>query len=146
MRGRVFNPLLRLLAGVLMALLAGSALAELVVVVNVRNPVSVMTRQEVVNLFFGRLGQFPGGMEAQPVDLVDSHPDRAVFYRALVGKDLAEVNAYWARLAFSGRHGAPQKVGSPDEVVRWVAGHPGGIGFVDSSRVDGRLRVVLELK
>lgn len=138
---------LRLLLCLLLLLTtAGGALADLVVVVNARNPIAVMSRQEVINLFFGRLGQFANGLEAEPVDLADHHPQRALFYQLLVGKDLAEINAYWARLAFSGRHGAPLKLAAPDDVVRWVATHSGGIGFVDSSRVDGRLKVVFEVK
>lgn len=124
----------------------GEATADLVVVVNARNSVTVMTRQEVVNLFFGRLRQFVNGQEAEPVDLNDRHPDRATFYQLLVGKDLAEVNAYWARLAFSGRLSAPTKVATQDDVARWVSTHPGGIGFLDASRVDGRMKVVFELK
>jgi ABC-type phosphate transport system substrate-binding protein len=123
----------------------GSAQAELVVVVNARNGVAVMTRNEVINIFFGRYRQFFNGVEAQPVDLVDSHPDRARFYSGLVGKDLSEVNAYWSRLIFSGRTQAPPRLNNPEEVLKWVSSHPGGIGFVELSKADARVRVVYEL-
>lgn len=105
-----------------------------------------MSRNEVVNIFFGRYRQFFNGVEAQPVDLQDAHPDRARFYSALVGKDLAEINAYWSRQLFSGRMQAPPKKRTPEEVVKWVASNPGGIGFVDLPYADARVRVVLELK
>lgn len=124
----------------------GDALAELVVVVNARCGVAAMTRNEVVNLFFGRYRQFFNGLEAQPVDLPDSHPDRARFYAGLVGKELADVNAYWSRQIFSGRVQPPPTVGSSEEVLKWVASHPGGIGFVELSKADARVRVVYELK
>lgn len=121
------------------------ARAELVVVVNARCGVAAMTRNEVVNIFFGRNRQFFNGVEAQPVDLVDSHPDRERFYAGLVGKDLSEVNAYWSRQVFSGRMQPPPKVGSSEEVLKWVISHPGGIGFVELSKADARVRVVYEL-
>lgn len=124
---------------------AAEVRAELVVVVNVRCGVAAMTRNEVVNLFFGRTRQFFNGVEAQPVDMLDSHPDRARFYNALLGKDLSEINAYWSRQVFSGRMQPPPKVGSPEEVLKWVASHPGGIGFVELSKADARVRVVYEL-
>ncbi len=124
--------------------LAGTACAELVVVVNARCGVAAMTRNEVINLFFGRNRQFFNGVEARPVDMVDSHPDRARFYRGLVGKDLSEVNAYWARQVFSGRMQAPVKVGSNEEMLRRVLAEPGGIGFVDLAKADARVRVVYE--
>lgn len=123
---------------------AGPALADLVVVVNARSGIAVMTRNEVVNIFFGRNRQFFNGLEAEPVDLVDGHPDRARFYTALVGKDLSDVNAYWSRQVFSGRMQAPPRVSSIDEVLKWVSGRPGGIGFVELSKADARVRVVYE--
>lgn len=140
---------LRILALCLLSCLGGGlpavARADLVVVVNVRSGVAAMSRNEVVNLFFGRSRQFFNGLEAQPVDLVDSHPDRARFYQALVGKDTAQVEAYWSRQVFTGKNRPPPRLTSAEEVVKWVVGNPGGIGFVDASKVDARVRVVYEL-
>lgn len=135
--------LLLLLTGLLAG---GLARADLVVVVNARSGVAVMTRNEVVNIFFGRYRQFFNGLEAQPVDLLDAHPDRVRFYQALVGKDLSDINAYWSRQVFSGRMQAPPRVASSEEVLKWVAAHPGGIGFVELAKADARVRVVYELE
>ena len=115
------------------------------VIVNIRSGVATMTRNEVVNLFFGRSRQFFNGTEAQPVDLSDAHPDRARFYQLLVGKDLAQVDAYWSRQIFSGTTRPPPKFANSEDVIKWVIANPGGIGFVDAARVDARVRVVLEL-
>jgi hypothetical protein len=142
MRRRLL-PSLCLIAGLL---LAGEALADLAVVVNLRSGVAVMTRNEVINLFFGRNRQFFNGLEVLPVDMPDSHPERVRFYAALVGKGLPEVNAYWARQMFSGHLQPLPRLNSAEEVLRHVANHPGGIGFVDATRVDARVRVVFELK
>lgn len=130
----------------LLLLPAGEVLADLVVVVNVRSGVALMTRNEVINIFFGRYRQFFNGVEAQPVDLVDSNPDRARFYSALVGKDLSDVTAYWSRQVFSGRMQPPPRVAGTEDVIKWVSSNPGGIGFVDLSKADARVRVVYELK
>lgn len=129
----------------LVLLPATDARAEMVVVVNARCGVAAMTRSEVINIFFGRSRQFFNGIEAQPVDLVDASPDRARFYSALVGKDISEVNSYWSRQVFTGHMHAPPKVNSPEEVLKWVISHPGGIGFIDLSKADARVRVVYEL-
>lgn len=125
---------------------ASAPLAELVVVVNARSGVSAMTRNEVINLFFGRNRQFFNGIEAQVVDLQDAHPDRERFYRALVGKELADVNAYWSRQLFTGRLQPPPQLKTSEEILRWVAERPGGIGYVDLRHADARVRVVHELK
>lgn len=122
------------------------ALAELAVVVNARAGVAAMSRNEVINIFFGRNRQFFNGIEAQPVDLVDFHPDRARFYSALVGKDLADINAYWSRQVFSGRLQSPPKMRTSEEVIKWIVSQPGGIGFIELAKADARVRVVYELQ
>lgn len=124
---------------------AAEVRAELVVVVNARSGVAAMTRNEVINVFFGRNRQFFNGLEAQPVELADSHPELARFYRLLVGKDMSDINAYWSRQVFSGRMQPPAKVQSTDEILKWVVSHPGGIGVVDLAKADARVRVVYEL-
>lgn len=125
---------------------AGLAQAELVVIVNARSGVAAMTRNEVINVFFGRNRQFFNGVEAQPADLPDNNPQRARFYRLLVGKDLSEINAYWSRQIFTGRMQAPPRLANTEEVLRWVATHPGGIGFIELNQADARVRVVYELR
>lgn len=138
--------LFSLMAAFLLLLEAEPAMAQMAVIVNARSGVAVMSRNEVVNIFFGRYRQFFNGLEAKAVDMEDAHPDRARFYQALVGKELSEINAYWSRQLFTGRMTAPPKLRGPEEVVKWVAANPGGIGFVDLHYADARVRVVLELK
>lgn len=137
--------ILSLLVMVLLFIESAPAFAQMVVIVNARSGVPAMSRNEVVNIFFGRYRQFFNGVEAKPVDLVDSHPDRARFYNGLVGKDLAEINAYWSRQLFSGRMTAPPRLRTSEEVIKWVLGNPGGIGFVELSHADARVHVVFEL-
>ena len=134
-----------LLAVFLFSLPSLPAWAELVVVVNSRSGVAVMSRSEVINIFFGRNRQFFNGLEAQPVDMLDAHPDRARFYHALVGKDLADINAYWSRQIFSGRTQQPPKMATTDEIIKWVSSHSGGIGYIELAKADARVRIVYEL-
>lgn len=137
---------LALLCCTLLLLTGKPAVAQLAVVVDARSGVAVLTRHEVMNIFLGRYRKFFNGLEAQPVDLLDSNPGRALFYQALLGKELAEVNAYWSRQIFSGRLPAPIRLRDDDEVLTWVVSHPGGIGFVDAMKVDARVKVVFEFK
>lgn len=136
-----------LLVALPLLLAASPALATgtLAVVVNARCGVAVLTRNEVINIFFGRYRQFFNGREALPVDLVDGHPVRGQFYRRLVGKDLSEINAYWSRQIFSGRMQPIYKVATPEEVAKWVAANPCGIGFIEQTKVDVRFNIVYEL-
>lgn len=136
----------RLFFALAFLLLAGvPAWAEVVVVVDARAGIETLSRDEVANIFLGRRRALPGGLDAYPVDLPGSVGAREEFYRKLVDKSLSEISAYWARLYFSGKTRPPAQSSSYGEVVRYVLGTTGGIGYLPRDQVDARLRVVLSL-
>lgn len=120
------------------------AAAEVVVVVDARSGIERLSRDEVINIFLGRHRVLPSGIGALPVDQPGASSLRGEFYHKLVGKDLAEINAYWARLIFSGKTTPPLQARSNGEALAQIIGVPGGIGYVDRDQVDSRLRVVLD--
>jgi ABC-type phosphate transport system substrate-binding protein len=119
--------------------------AEVVVVVDARSEIEQLSRSEVINIFLGRHRVLTGGIAANPVDQPTASGLRGEFYRKLVGKDLAAINAYWARLIFSGKTTPPLQATSAAEVLQ-IVGKPGGIGYIERSQLDSRLRVVLEFE
>ncbi len=118
---------------------------DLVVVVNPKSGVEKLSRDEVINIFLGRYRQLPGGIAAEPLDLPAGGADRALFYELLVGKDQAEINAYWARLVFSGRTPPPRQTAGSGQVIELVGRHLGAVGYVERDAVDHRVRIVFEL-
>lgn len=118
---------------------------DLVVVVNAGSGVERLSREEVVNLFMGRTRRLAPGLMALPIDQGVASPDRARFYRRVVGREQPEINAYWARLLFSGQASPPRQAESEAEVLELLRTHKGAIGYVDRRHVDRRLRVVFEV-
>lgn len=91
--------------------------AEVVVVVDARSSVMRLSQDEVTNIFLGRYRQYPDGDVAFPVDQPKSSTVRADFYQRLVGKSPAEINAYWARLYFSGNMRPPVMAGDSSAIL-----------------------------
>lgn len=118
---------------------------DLVVVANPSSGVDKLNRGEVVNIFLGRQRQLPSGVPVIPLDLPASSPEKASFYAMLVGKDLAEINAYWARLIFSGRTQPPRQTQSMDEMMSMVRDNRGALGYVGRPKADPRVKVVFDL-
>ena len=121
------------------------ARAELVVVVDARSPVTHLSQAEVVNIFMGRYRQLPGGDAAYPVDQPKGSELRADFYQRLVEKSPSEINAYWARLHFSGAARPPASAEDSSEVLSYVLKMRGAIGYVERTKADSRFRIVLSL-
>ena len=126
--------------------LAEAARAELIVIVNAENPIGELTREQVVDLYMGRRTNFPDGRPALPIDLSPDSPLRAAYYQTLVGKTVAQVNAYWARLLFTGRASPPRILPTPKAVLDVVHDNKDAIGYLDSQDLDGRVKVVYRLQ
>eukprot|EP00825_Cyclidium_porcatum_P026934 TRINITY_DN28946_c0_g1_i1.p2 TRINITY_DN28946_c0_g1~~TRINITY_DN28946_c0_g1_i1.p2 ORF type:complete len:126 (+),score=8.62 TRINITY_DN28946_c0_g1_i1:180-557(+) len=77
--------------------------AELVVAVRSDSEIGTLSKNEVIDIFLGRFRQLPSGQRAEPLDQAKQSPERQVFYHALINKTAAEIDAYWARLLFTGR-------------------------------------------
>jgi ABC-type phosphate transport system substrate-binding protein len=141
----MLNILFRLLF-LLMLAWAGTARADLVLIANPESAVDNLSREEAINIYMGRLRRFPSGAAAQPLDLPSGETEKALFYRLLVNKDLSDIEAYWARLVFSGRASPPRTVSNLKEVVERVAKEPNVIGYIDRTLVDKRVRIIMELQ
>ncbi len=125
--------------------LAPSAHADLVLVANPQSGIERLTQDEVINIYLGRYRRLASGVVAEPLDHPIDSELRSRFYRRLVNKNLAEINAYWARLVFSGKTRPPQVVENADSVLRQVASQPGALAYVERSQADTRVKIVFEL-
>jgi len=132
------RPLLGLL---LLLLLPVAGAGELVVVVRQDSEIGQLRRDDVINIFLGRYRQLPSGKLAEPLDLT---PESGTFYEHLTGKSRAEINAYWARLLFTGRTTPPRQIDSQEKLIDTLLKNPQAIGYIDSTRLDRRLRVIFE--
>lgn len=139
-RGAFLAPLVLLVALLAAWLPGGPARAAdaLVVIVHPGSKVDSMRRAEVVNLFMGRYKKLPSGMRAV---VLDNEARKAAFYAGLVNKTLAEINAYWARLTFSGQTSPPLQL-REEQVLEMVASTPGALGYIDRRLVNDRVKVV----
>ena len=134
-----------LLALTLGLVLQQTAYAEdIVVVVSLDSGVERLSRSEVTNIFLGRYKKLPSGQTAQPID---TNPLKEQFYARLVNKPLADINAYWARLVFSGATTPPIAANTDQSamaiVTEQAAGH---IAYVERSKVGKQLRIVFSLE
>lgn len=123
----------------LSALLAGSVAhaADLVVIAN--PAVGALTKDQVANLYLGK------NQSLNPVDLPESSPLYAEFYKKATGRDVAQVKSTWSRIVFSGKGQAPKQLPDAAAVKKAVAANPKGVGYIEKSAVDGTVKAVLPL-
>ena len=123
-----------------------SANAQLVVIANKDMNTDELTRKKVIDIYMGRYSLLSSGEVAIPLDHRADSNARSVFYTKLVGKDVSEINAYWARLLFSGRARPPRVVKTEKEVVETVIKSSSVIGYIDSSELTDQVKVILRVE
>lgn len=133
-----------IIAATLMLALAPAARADYYVVVSERNPVTMLSQQEVLQLFMGRSRSFPDGHPAVACD-IGNDALRGGFYRSLGGMSLPQVNSYWARLMFSGRSLPPQRVENETAMAERIGNDASAIGWLPQPPKHKGLRTLLIL-
>jgi len=112
------------------------------IVVNAGNPISEMSASDVAGLFMKKVGKFPGGGPATPVDQAKNSAIRGAFARAALGRPASAVDSYWQQQIFAGGELPPAAKASDDEVIAFVKATPGGIGYVSAGASLAGVKVV----
>ncbi len=115
------------------------AVAEIVLIVNPKNPVSSMSAEQVSQFYLGISNSFV------PLDQADGSPIRVEFYKKITNKEPGQVRAIWAKLVFTGKGRMPKELASNEDVKKAVAQDANAIGYIDKSALDGSVKAVLSV-
>lgn len=150
------TPLLRLVLCILMCMPLCTVRAQsangntiLIVVSAKANALPNVTQRDIADLYLGRSRTLSNGQAMVAVDHAAASSIRARFYKALTGKAITDINAYWARLLFTGQSSPPQSLQDTAAVTEAIKSNPGLIGYVEQSQVPNPeaagLRVLLTI-
>lgn len=96
---------------------------------------------DIKAVFLGQSSALPGVGAVTP-GMPKEGKLREEFLSGFVGKSNQQYKAVWTQLIFTGKAQAPKQFESEDELKKWIASTPNGIGVLDSSKVDGSVKVI----
>lgn len=126
-------------------LLCSAAEPDIYVVVNKENPIDRLEHQQIIDLYMGKTAYFSNQERAVIIDISPLQDTKAEFYNRLIGKSLQEVNAYWARLLFTGRATPPLQSNDEQEAAAIVRNNKNAIGYIRADHLDSSVKVVYVL-
>lgn len=127
----------------LTALLGATPLrAEIVLVAHAESTLESMTPEEITALYMGRKRLLNNGELVVTYDLDNDSQIRDQFYQALVGKSAAQINAYWARLHFTGKAQPPIEVLNADHLKTEILAQTNAIAYIDETALTPNLKVI----
>jgi ABC-type phosphate transport system substrate-binding protein len=116
--------------------------ADVVAVVSAKSPITSLSMSQVADIFSGKASRFPNGVQALPIDQAEGSAIRNEFYSKVVGKNAAQIKAYWSKIIFTGRGQPPPIVSNNIEMKKRISDNPAAIGYIDRSLVDESVKVV----
>jgi ABC-type phosphate transport system substrate-binding protein len=128
-----------LLAAAMLCAALPALAAEIVVIVNPKNPATRMFSEQAAQFFLGKSTLFT------PIEHTEG-PLRNEFSQKVLGKDSSQVKAQWSKLVFTGKGTAPKEFSSSAEVKKAVAADVQAIGYIEKSAVDDSVKVILTVQ
>ena len=129
---------------IILLLFSSTLRADIAVIGNINNELKSMTQKEVKEVFMGRSRSLPNGSFALPLDHHELRPD---FYYSLTNRPIEQINAYWARIIFSGQASPPIKLPDSRTIIKVVTENKGAIGYINTTDIkENKIRVLLILK
>jgi hypothetical protein len=102
-----------------------------------------LTRKQVVDIYMGRTTVLPSGTFPLPVDYQGNTELRERFYRLMTGKTLAQVNAYWARMSFTGQSNPTRMLSDQKAMLRAVSKNQDALGYVNKEEASTSVKTIL---
>jgi len=120
-----------------LALTATTHADEIVVVMGAG--AAALTMDQVARIYLGRNNNLT------PIDLPESNPLRAAFYKKATDRDPPQIKAQWSRLTFTGQGRPPKELPDAAAIKKAVAADRKAVGYIDKADVDASVKVVLTL-
>ncbi len=121
---------LALLMMIVLAISPASA-GEIQVITSQTTPVETIDNGTIKKIFLGKTKSWPDGNGVEFVVLKsgDAHDE---FLKVYVKKSSSQFKTYWKKQVFTGKGKNPKSFDSESDLVAYISGKPGAIGYVSA--------------
>lgn len=107
------------------------ALADILVIANSSVSETSLSKQDVQLIFLGKKKSWGSGQKIKPAILKGGDTHEA-FVSTYVEKTASSFSSYWKHAILSGTGIPPKSFSSEEDLVKYVAGQEGGVGYISN--------------
>jgi ABC-type phosphate transport system substrate-binding protein len=144
MRTRDRHALRSLGAALLALLLAVPAVADQIVIANASVPVDTVEATNLERVFLGKSTRVDG--QRVGIVVLSGGATHAGFLTSYLGKNPQQFLSHWRKLCFTGKGTMPSTCRTEEELVAYVTGTPGTIGYIDPATPHAGVKVLAVLR
>jgi ABC-type phosphate transport system substrate-binding protein len=117
---------------IVFALVTGAAHADVLIIANKDVKDAAITKADLKEIFLGKKVQWRDNNKIRFVTLKDSGPHKT-FLRTYINKSAQQYSNYWRKMVFTGKGKIPKSFATSAEMIEYVSGTNGAIGYIGSS-------------
>lgn len=126
---------------VIVLLSISKTMADVAIVVHPSNT-SNFDKTTIKRIFLGKVKSFSNGRPAILISAEATDPATEIFNKNVIGKSNSQVNAYWAKMMFTGKGSPPKKLALASDIIAVISTNPDAIGFIDAATATEAIKVV----
>ena len=125
-------------------LFSTTALANAVPIVNADHSVDAIAEKQLKKMLLGKTKSWDDGTSVIIV-LLEGGKTHDKFVKKYAGKTSKQFQNFWRKMVFSGKGKMPQSFATEEELVAFVAGNPGAVGYITKGAAsDGAKELKIE--
>lgn len=122
-----------------------SVFAQVAVIAHKSVPEDSIKKNELLDFYTGDIKKWKNDQAVVVLDLKPKCEEKAMFYDFL-GKSSSRMKSIWLKKMLSGEGDPPEVVKSEEEMLKKVTATPGAIGFINQSKVNDDVKILLLIK
>ena len=91
---------------------------------------ATLTKSKIEDIYFGDKTVWSNNNKIIPCYLESGSPAGKIFFNDYIKLTESNFNRHWIKLIFSGNSQAPKKFTSSEQIIKYVGGKKGSIGFI----------------
>ncbi len=124
---------------------ANGALGQVAVVAHKSVPVDSVSKSELLDLYTGETSIWRDGEPVVVFDLKENGKTRKTFYKFL-GMASSRIKSIWLKRMLLGEADPPESLKSEEELLRKISTTQGAIGFLDRSKPNGTVKILMTIQ
>jgi hypothetical protein len=118
---------------------------ELNVIVNKSASIDKLTAVDIRRIYLAKMTHLPSGDKIIPLDVSQDSDLYANFYKAVVGKGIAQISSYWSRMLFTGKGRPPEQILDRSRLIKSVEDDKKYIGYVEGEVLSENIKIVYSM-
>ncbi len=121
-------------------------IADIVIIANLNSKIETITKEQAKNLWLGKSKKLPGTGRIKILEHKKESQLKLTFHEIITQKNQIQLNAYWAKIIFTGMATPPKSIRTDSEIIEIVSHKTNTLGYIDSKSINKNIKVLMFIK